>query len=115
MMHFQEKINDEDLRHNLDLIKERCERSNIRQVAYKNAVEGYYNSRVKDKAFKVRYYVLRKNKASHAQPWGKLGPKWDGPYKVTKAHRNGSYALKTIKGRLIPRTWNARNLKKLYF
>lgn len=64
--YFEEENNDKDSRANLDLIEEKHERSNIRQAAYKNVVEKYYNQRVKDKAFKVGDYVLRQNEVSHA-------------------------------------------------
>ncbi|GJY82083.1 hypothetical protein Tco_0494834 [Tanacetum coccineum] len=30
---------------------------------------------------------------------GKLGPKWEGPYRVTKAYQNGSYNLQTMGGK----------------
>ena len=59
--------------------------------------------------------MLRKNKAIRAQPQGKLGPVWEGPYRVVEANQNGAYALETMEGREIPRTWNARNLRKFYF
>lgn len=57
--YFKEADNDKDLRANLDLIKEKCERSNIHQATYKNVVERYYNQRVNKKDFKVGNYVLR--------------------------------------------------------
>lgn len=113
--HFEEEIDDKDLRANMDLIKEKRKRSNIRQAAYKNIVERYYNQRVKEKAFKVCDYVLRRNKESHAQPQGKLGPTWEGPYKVIEAYRNSVYTLETMEGRPILRTWNAINLRKFHF
>lgn len=72
-IHFQEKNNNEDLIENLDIIKERLEWSNICQAVYKNVVERNYNHRVKEKAFKVGNYVLRKNEASHSQQ-GKIDP-----------------------------------------
>lgn len=102
-MHFQVKNNDEDLRHNLYVIEEKHDQSNVRQAAYKSAVEGYYNQRVKEKASSIGDYVLRKNEKSHAQPQGKLGPTWERPYKATGAHRNGPYTLETIEGIPIPR------------
>lgn len=113
--YFEEANNDKNLRLSLDLIKERCEQSNIRQEAYKNVAERYYNQRVKEKAFNIGDYILRRNEASHAQPYGKLGPTWEGPYKVIGFHRNGSYTLKTMEWRQIPKTWNARKLRKFHF
>lgn len=59
--------------------------------------------------------LCSKEKRDHIQPQGKLGPMWDGPYKVTSAQKNRSYTLETIEGRPIPRTWNTKNLKRFHF
>lgn len=72
-MHFLGKNNDEGQMQNLELIEEKRERSNVWEMTYKSAVEGYYNQRVKEKVFKVGDYILRKNESSHAQPQGKPG------------------------------------------
>lgn len=87
----------------------------MRQAAYKRVTKRYYNQMVKEKSFKVGEYVLRRNEASRAQPQGKLGPTWEGPYKIVEANQNRVYILETMEGSQIPRTWNARNLKKFFF
>nr|KAJ0193280.1 hypothetical protein LSAT_V11C800420460 [Lactuca sativa] len=110
-----EESNAQDLRLNLDVLKERREKSEIRQAAYKCVTERYYNKRVKEKLFRIGEYVLRRSEASRTQPQGKMGLVWEGPYKVIEANRNGAYVLETVEGRRIPRTWNARNLKKFFF
>ena len=110
-----EGSNDQDLRLNLDILEEKREKSKIRQAAYKRVTERYYNQRVKERAFSVGEYVLRKNESSRAQPQGKLGPTWEGPYIIIEANRNDAYVLEAVEGRQIPRTWNARNLKKFFF
>ena len=61
-----EESNTRDLRIILDILEEKHEKSEMRQAAYKHATERYYNQRVKEKAFKVGEYVLRKNEASRA-------------------------------------------------
>nr|GEZ59698.1 reverse transcriptase domain-containing protein [Tanacetum cinerariifolium] len=45
---------------------------------------------------------------------GKLGPKWEGPYEVIDALRNGAYKLRSTDGTMLPRTWNVTNLKRCY-
>ncbi|GJS00710.1 reverse transcriptase domain-containing protein [Tanacetum coccineum] len=45
---------------------------------------------------------------------GKLSPKWEGPYEVTKALGKGAYKLRYHDGKQLPQTWNVRNLKKCY-
>lgn len=88
--HFQEDKNKVDRRQTSDLIEELQERSNIRQVSYKNAIEGYYNQRVNEDVFKVGDYVLRRNEASHVVPRGKIGPTREGPFKIIEAYENRS-------------------------
>lgn len=96
MEFFDSDKTDEDFRVNLDLIEEKREMATLYQAAYKENVERYYNGRVKERAFKVGDLVLRKNESSHGEPRDKLRPSWEGPYKVVKAHRIGSYVLETL-------------------
>lgn len=78
-------------------------------------VTQYYNSRVKPKEFKERDLVPRLATTSNPnQPRGKLAPTWEGPYKVVKLIRLGTYHLQTLSGTPIPRAWNAANLRKYY-
>nr|GEU74807.1 reverse transcriptase domain-containing protein [Tanacetum cinerariifolium] len=42
------------------------------------------------------------NEASHAEDGGKLGPKWEGPYEVTKALGKGAYKLRDCNGNILP-------------
>ena len=106
--------NEEALRENLNLIEERREMSHIRQAINKKQMAKYYNKRVHPLAFKAGDYVWRKNEASRVEDLGKLGPNWEGPYKVKEAHQNGSYILTELDGHPVLRTWNAINLKKCY-
>nr|GFB92624.1 hypothetical protein [Tanacetum cinerariifolium] len=79
--------NDEELRLNLDLLEERWELAAMSEVS---------------------------NDASHAVAGGKLGPKWEGPYEVTDALRNGAYKLRSMDETMLSRTWNVTNLKRRY-
>ncbi|GJV79531.1 reverse transcriptase domain-containing protein [Tanacetum coccineum] len=85
-MMVREGFNEEELRLNLDLLQERRERAAIREVKYKTKLEQYYNKRVQLTNFKPGEFVFRKNKASRVEDQGNLGPKWEGPYRVTKAY-----------------------------
>nr|GEV76613.1 reverse transcriptase domain-containing protein [Tanacetum cinerariifolium] len=106
--------NDEELRLNLDLLEERRERAAVREARAKSKMMKYYNARVRDVAFKPCDFVFRNNDASHAIAGGKLGPKWEGPYEVTKALGNEAYKLQSTNGTVLPRTWNVANLKRCY-
>ncbi|GKE84955.1 hypothetical protein Tco_1558697 [Tanacetum coccineum] len=106
--------NDEELRLNLDLLEERRERAAIREAKAKLNMTKYYNARVKGVTFRPGDFVYRSNDTSHAVDGGKLGPKWEGPYKVTEALGDGAYKLRSTNGTVLPRTWNIANLKKCY-
>ncbi|GJR25447.1 reverse transcriptase domain-containing protein [Tanacetum coccineum] len=74
----------------------------------------YYNARVRNTSFKPGDLVYRNNEASHTEDGGKLEPKWEGPYEVTKALGKGENKLRDRNGNILPRTWNVCNLKKCY-
>nr|GEV70280.1 reverse transcriptase domain-containing protein [Tanacetum cinerariifolium] len=103
--------NDEELRLNLDLLEERCERAAICEANAKSKMMKYYNARVCGITFKPGDFVYRSNDASHAVAGGKLGLKWEGPYEVTEALGDGAYMLRSMDGTTLPRTWNIANLK----
>ncbi|GKC29669.1 hypothetical protein Tco_1036963, partial [Tanacetum coccineum] len=48
--------------------------------------------------------------ASKAEYQGKLGPTWEGPYRVRKSYGDGAYKLETLSDEAIDRTWNGTNL-----
>ncbi|CAL9018623.1 unnamed protein product [Prunus brigantina] len=89
--------------------------SNMRNVAYKQRIAKYYDSRVKPRAFKVGDRVMRKVSLATKNPTeGTLGPTWEGPYEVTRISRPGAYQLRDPKGKTLPRPWNADHLKYYY-
>nr|GEY12118.1 reverse transcriptase domain-containing protein [Tanacetum cinerariifolium] len=105
---------DEELQINLDLLEERRERAAIREAKAKLKMTKYYNARVRGVTFRPGDFVYRSNNASHAMDGGKLGPRWEGPYEVTKSLGDGAYKLRSANGTVLPRTWNVSNLKKCY-
>ncbi|GKB50013.1 reverse transcriptase domain-containing protein, partial [Tanacetum coccineum] len=89
MIQGYDEENEEALRLNLNLLKERREIATIREARRKQQVKKYYNQRVCHKQFKVREFVLRKNKLSKVENTGKLGPKWEGPHGCLQASVHG--------------------------
>ncbi|GKA98718.1 reverse transcriptase domain-containing protein [Tanacetum coccineum] len=110
----REEYNEEEQRLNLDLLQERREAAAIREAKYKTKMEQYYNKRVRPAGFRPGEFVYRRNEASRMEDEGKLGPNWEGPYRVTEAFENGSYKLQTMEDKVVPRTWHAVNLRKCY-
>nr|GEV03779.1 reverse transcriptase domain-containing protein [Tanacetum cinerariifolium] len=103
--------NDEELRLNLDMLKERRERAAICKANAKSKMLKYYNARVRDVTFRPGEFVYRSNDASHTVAGRKLGLKWEGPYEVTEALGDGAYKLWSMDGTILLRTWNTANLK----
>nr|GEV82598.1 reverse transcriptase domain-containing protein [Tanacetum cinerariifolium] len=97
-MMIREDENEDELRLNMDLFQERSGAAAIREDKYKTKMEQYYNQKVRPMSFKPDEYVFRRNEASRVEDQGKLGPKWEGPYRVTEAYQNGSYKLQTMGG-----------------
>ncbi|CAL9019593.1 unnamed protein product [Prunus brigantina] len=109
---YEAEANNEQLALNLDLINELRDQSNMRNVAYKQRIAKYYNSRVKPRAFTTGDWVMRKVSLATKNPnEGTLGPTWEGPYEITKVNRPGNYQLRDSKGKTLPHPWNADHLK----
>nr|GEX61234.1 hypothetical protein [Tanacetum cinerariifolium] len=79
--------------------RKRKEQAAIREAKSKAKMEKYYNSNVRITRFKPGDLVYRRNDASHTKEVGKLGPKWEGPYEITKALGNGAYKLRDRDGK----------------
>jgi hypothetical protein len=112
---YDEEINDAQLRSNLDLVDEVRDQAEARTRVYQQRMARYYDRRVKHREFKVGDLVLRKVTLATKDPTqGKLGPTWEGPYRVVKFHRRGTYHLEKLDGNALPHPWNAEHLKKYY-
>uniref|UniRef100_A0A2N9FAH3 Uncharacterized protein n=1 Tax=Fagus sylvatica TaxID=28930 RepID=A0A2N9FAH3_FAGSY len=112
---YDEVSNDAQLRSNLDLVDEVRDQAEARTRVYQQRMARYYDRRVKHREFKVGDLVLRKVTLATKDPTqGKLGPTWEGPYRVVKFHRRGTYHLEKLDGNALPHPWNAEHLKKYY-
>nr|GEY68887.1 reverse transcriptase domain-containing protein [Tanacetum cinerariifolium] len=106
--------NNEALEINLDLLEERRDEAAIREAKRKAKMKKCYNSKIRNTSFKPGDLLYLNNDASRVKDTGKLGPKWEGPYEVTKALGKGTYKLRDHDGKQLPRTWNISNLKKCH-
>ncbi|KAM1656066.1 hypothetical protein ACFX2K_008255 [Malus domestica] len=107
--------NDKQLTLNLDLVEEHRNQAHLRNVAYKQRISNYYDSRVKPRSFKIGDWVLKKRLLCDRVPSeGTLSPNWDGPYEVIGISRPGSYTLRSSDGKTLGHPWNADHLKYYY-
>jgi hypothetical protein len=68
--------------------------------------------KVRLKNIKPEHLVLRR--VANPDAVGKLQLKWEGPFLVVSSSRPGSYRLKDMDGNVIPRSWNADELRRYY-
>ena len=85
------------MRLQLDLVDEVCATAEQRLAQYQNLMAKHYNSNIRHRDFQVRDLVLRKVMGATRDPsQGKLGPNWEGPYKISSWQRKGTYHLETL-------------------
>jgi len=107
--------NDALLREDLDLVDEDRELARIKEISRKQQVSQRYNSKVNLRSFEVGDLVLRRASIGMKNAKeGKLAANWEGPYRIQRATRSGSYALETLQGKEIKRTFNAADLKRYF-
>ncbi|KAM2661538.1 hypothetical protein EV2_023835 [Malus domestica] len=115
VQNYVQSENDKQLTLNLDLVKEHRNQAHLRNVAYKQRISNYYDSRVKPRSFKVGDWVLKKRLLCDRVPSeGTLSPNWDGPFEVVGISRPGSYELRSFDGKTLGHPWNADHLKYYY-
>ena len=107
--------NEEALRLNLDLLDEKRDQVLKHTEEYQMKTARYYDQKVKPRSYKHGNLVLKKLLLARKNPaHGKLGPKWEGPYIVSRVVRPGNYELQTEEGKILPHAWNAEHLKRFY-
>ena len=112
---YQNKDNEEQLRLNLDLIDEVRIDADERTARYKNLMARQCDAMVKSRRFNIGDLVPKKVSLATKNPaHGKLGPNWEGPYKVINCKRQGSYYLKALDGRKLEHPWNVEHLRRYY-
>ena len=76
--------NNEAIRLQLDLVDEVRATAEQRLARYQDRMVKHYNSRVRRRDFRVGDLVLRKVMGiARDLTQGKLGPNWEGPYRIT--------------------------------
>ena len=97
------------------MIEERKKVARIRMEAQKQRMMRYYDSKVKERKFKVGDTVLRQVFQNTKEPGtGALRYSWEGPYQITKMLKSGAYRIADLAGVPIRNPWNAEYLKKYY-
>ena len=83
-----------------------------RIARYKNLMLKQYDAMVKPMHFNIGDLVVKRvSLATMNQDYGKLGPNWEGPYRVINCKRQGSYYLEALDGRKLEHPWNVEHKK----
>ena len=113
---FTQDENDELLKKNLDLIEKRRENAMVQLAYYQHKFKQGYDMNVKLRPLARGDLVLRKVLGNTKNPaQGKLGPNWEGPYRITSVAGVGAYYLEDLDERTILHPWNVNNLKMYYY
>ena len=100
MENYDEGKNDKAIRLQVNLVDEVRATAEQRFARYQNLMAKHYNSKVRHRDFQVGDLVLRKIMGIAKDPTqGKLGPNWEGLYRITSWQRKDTYHLKTLDGR----------------
>ena len=101
---FNPKDNDEHLARGLDLIDEKRENAMVQLAHYQQKLKWGYDAHVRIRPLAPSNLVLRKVVGLAKNPvWGKLGPNWEGPYRITSNAGIGAYFLEDLDELVVPR------------
>ena len=103
------------LEKSLDFIDERRENAMVQLAYYQHKLKQGFDANVKLRPLVLGDLVLR-NVLGTAKnlTCGKLGPNWEGPYRITSVASIGAYFLEYLDEHVIPCPWNVNNLKMYY-
>ena len=113
---FSAKENNCLLSTSLELVEERREVATMKMANYQQRLKQGYDKGVKLRPLALGDLVLRKVVGTARNPtWGKLGPNWEGSYRITSVAGIGAYYLENLDENVIPRPWNVNNLQRYYY
>ena len=96
--------NDKLLEKSLNLVAERKESVMVKLAYYQHKPKQGYDANVKLRLLTVGDLVLRKVVGAAKNPvWGKLGPNWERPYRITLVAAIGAYYLEDLEEKAVPR------------
>ena len=94
--------NDELLEKSLDLVEEWRDNAMVQLAYYQHKLKQDYDMNVKLRPLAPGDLVLRKVLGNTKNPaWGKLGPNWEGPYRITSVAGIGAYYLEDLDEKIV--------------
>ena len=115
VMKYQDEENEKQLHLNLNLIDEVRMDAEHRTARYKNPMARQYDAMVKPRHFNIGDLVQKNvSLVTKNSAHGKLGPNWEGPYRIINCKRQGSYYLEALDGWKLKHPWNVEHLRRYY-
>ena len=97
--------NDMLLERSLDLVDERREAAMVQLAYYQQKLKQGYDTGVRVRPLALGDLVLRKVVDTAKNPsWGKLGPNWEGSYRISSVVGIGAYFLEDLDENVISRS-----------
>ena len=88
----------------------------VQLAYYQQKLKQGYDAKVKLRPPTPGDLVLRKVLGIARNPaWGKLGPNWEDPYRITSIASIEAYFLEDLDEHVVSRLWNVNNLKRYYY
>ena len=108
--------NNQLLERSLDLVDEQREAAMVQLAYYQQKLKQGYDTSVRARSLAPGDLVLRKVVSTAKNPsWGKLGPNWEGSYRITSVVGICAYFLEDLDENVVPRPWNVNNLRRYYY
>ena len=103
---YDENSNKVGMHLQLDLLDEVRATAEQRLARHQDLMAKHYNNKVRHRDFQVRDLVLLRVMGAARDPsQGKLGPNWEGPYRIASWQRKGTYHLETMDERKLQHPW----------
>jgi hypothetical protein len=109
---FDESMQEQLWREDVDFIDERRWRAAIRNARYNQSLRCYHQRFVHSRELRVGDLVLRR--VLNLEGLHKLSLSWEGPFKVTEVCRPRCVRLATTEGVPLPNPWNIEHLRKFF-
>ena len=88
----------------------------VQLAYYQHKLRQGYDANIKLRPLASIDLVLRKVLGTTKNlAWGKLGPNWERPYRITSVAGIGAYYLKDLEEKTVSRPWNVHNLRRYYY
>ena len=88
----------------------------VQLAHYHQKLKQVYNKEIRARPLIPGDLVLRKVVGIAKNPlWGKLGPNWEGLYRIISIVGIGAYYLEDLDENVVPRPWNVNNLRMYYY